>query len=162
LPGSSAVQGEVRSGVAAALPGIAGRSRAAARACQRRVAGVRRPGRDRRAMRRATALTILLCLPAAGATGESLDYAPIGRLAVSRPAAAPRAVAVLLTGDDGFTATETAIATALADAGALILGVDLRQYRASLARSWASEVYPSADLELLSQFAQRASGLASY
>src|SRR5262249_26191069 len=42
------------------------------------------------------------------------------------------------------------------------VGVDRGEYGGSLARSWASEVYPSADLELLSQFAQRASGLASY
>jgi type IV secretory pathway VirJ component len=105
---------------------------------------------------------ILLCHPVAGATGESLEYEPIGRIAISRPTGTPRAVAVLLTGDDGFTVTEAAIASTLAAAGALVLGVDLRQYRASLARSWASEVYPSADLELLSQFAQRASGLQSY
>src|SRR5262245_32685408 len=165
LPGPAAVQGEVRSGVAAALPGLARRGRPAARAGQRGVAGVRRPGRDRRAMtrRRVAVLMILLwCRSVAGATGESLDYDPIGRIAISRPTVTPRAVAVLLTGDDGFTAPEAAIASALAAAGALVLGVDLRQYRASLARSWASEVYPSADLELLSQFAQRAFGLPSY
>jgi type IV secretory pathway VirJ component len=111
---------------------------------------------------RAAALGVLLCRSMAGAAGESLDYQPIGRIAMSRPAGTPRAVAVLLTGDDGFTATEDAVASTLAAAGALVLGVDLREYRASLARSWASEVYPSADLELLSQFAQRASGLPSY
>jgi type IV secretory pathway VirJ component len=112
--------------------------------------------------RGAAALVIVLGRSVAGASGESLDYDPIGRIAIHRPTATPRAVAVLLTGDDGFTATEDAVASTLATAGALVLGVDLRQYRASLARSWAGEVYPSADLELLSQFAQRASGLPAY
>jgi len=69
---------------------------------------------------------------------------------------------LLLTGDAGFTATEEAIASMLAAAGALVFGVDLREYRAQLAKAWMSESYPSADLELLSQFAQRASGLPTY
>jgi type IV secretory pathway VirJ component len=111
---------------------------------------------------RAAALGVLLCRSIAGAAGESLDYQPIGRIAMFRPAVTTRAVAVLLSGDSGFTATENAIASTLAAAGALVLGVDLRQYRARVAESWANELYPSADLELLSQFAQRASGLAAY
>jgi type IV secretory pathway VirJ component len=111
--------------------------------------------------RRAAALAVLLWRSIAFA-GESLDYEPIGRIAVFRPAGAPRGVAVLLTGDAGFTAAEEAIASTLAAAGALVLGVDLRDYRARLAKAWASESYPSADLELLSQFAQRASGSSTY
>jgi type IV secretory pathway VirJ component len=111
--------------------------------------------------RRAAALAVLVWRSVAVA-GEALDYEPIGRIPVFRPAGAPRGVALLLTGEAGFTATEEAIASTLAAAGALVLGVDLREYRARLAASGASESYPSADLELLSQFAQRASGLPTY
>jgi type IV secretory pathway VirJ component len=111
--------------------------------------------------RGAAALAILLWRSIAAA-GETLDYEPIGHIAVFRPAGDPLGVALLLTGDAGFTATEEAIARTLAAAGALVLGVDLRDYRAQLAKAWTSESYPSADLELLSQFAQRASGLPTY
>ena len=99
--------------------------------------------------RAAAALAILLWRSIAAA-GETLDYEPIGRIAVFRPAGAPLGVVLLLTGDAGFTATEEAIASTLAAAGALVLGVDLREYRAQLAKGWTSESYPSADLELLS------------
>ena len=110
--------------------------------------------------RGAAALVILLWRSIAA--GETLDYEPIGHIAVFRPAGDPLGVALLLTGDAGFTATEEALASTLVAAGALVLGVDLREYRAQLAKAWTSESYPSADLELLSQFAQRASGLPTY
>ena len=164
LPGAAPVQGEVRSGVGAALPGVARRRRAAARAGQRRGAGVGRPRRDRRAMsgRGAAALVILLL------RGRSPPRAK--RSTTSPSATSPSSVR-----------RETARRRAAADgrrrlrpprrrpsrarwrrAGALVLGVDLREYRAQLAKASDERELPSADLEVLSQFAQRALRLPTY
>jgi type IV secretory pathway VirJ component len=92
----------------------------------------------------------------------TLHYEPIGDITVTRPAGAATAVAILVSGDAGVDRTVEGFADVLARAGALVLGVDLRQYRASVAQTPGDEVYPSADFELLSQFAQHALAVPAY
>jgi len=92
----------------------------------------------------------------------ALHYEPIGDIIVTRPAGAATAVAILVSGDAGVDRTVQGFADVLARAGALVLGVDLRQYRASVAQAPGEEVYPSADFEVLSQFAQRALAVPAY
>jgi type IV secretory pathway VirJ component len=107
-------------------------------------------------------LVLALADTAAWSAPATLHYEPIGELTVTRPAGATTAVAILISGDAGFDRTVQGFADVLAGAGALVLGVDLRQYRASVAQAPGDEVYPSADFELLSQFAQRALAVPAY
>jgi len=108
------------------------------------------------------ALALLLRCTSAGATVQTLRYDPVGEITVVRPAHDITGVVILLSGDDGFDGRMRAMADVLAGAGALVLGVDLVQYRARIAAAPGDEVYPSADFEVLSQFAQRALGVPAY
>jgi type IV secretory pathway VirJ component len=107
-------------------------------------------------------LVLALADTAAWSDPGTLHYEPIGEIAVTRPAGAATAVAILVSGDAGVDRTVQGFADVLAGAGALVLGVDLRQYRASVAQAPGDEVYPSADFEVLSQFAQRALAVPAY
>lgn len=108
------------------------------------------------------ALSLVLEGAAASATSQTLRYDPVGEITVVRPARATTGVVILVSGDDGFDGTMDAMAEVLAAAGALVLGVDLPQYRTRVATAAGDEVYPSADFEVLSQFAQRALGVPAY
>jgi type IV secretory pathway VirJ component len=108
------------------------------------------------------ALVLLLVWSAASSAQQILYYEPLGGVSVFRPTSAPRHVAIVISGDAGLDLTARTIADHLAHGDTLVLGVDLRQYRERIAAGWADVVYPSADLELLSQFAQRALRVAAY
>ncbi len=115
-----------------------------------------------RRWRRLLAAAVLLRAGGVWAAPQTLRYDPIGDITVTRPAGEPAGVALLLSGDGGMDRATLDLAELLAGAGALVLGVDLAQYRAHVAQAPGDEVYPSADLELLSQFAQRALGVSAY
>ena len=108
------------------------------------------------------ALVLLLVWSTASSAQQILYYEPFGEVSVFRPTSAPRHVAIVISGDAGLDPTAHTIAEHLALGATLVLGVDLRHYRERIAAGWADEVYPSADLELLSQFAQRALHVAAY
>lgn len=107
-------------------------------------------------------LALALRCAQASAVPQTLRYDPVGEITVVRPAHSATGVVVLVSGDDGFDATMRSMADVLAGAGALVLGVDLPAYRARIAAAPGDEVYPSADFEVLSQFAQRALGVPAY
>jgi type IV secretory pathway VirJ component len=108
------------------------------------------------------ALVLLLVWSTASSAQQILYYEPFGEVSVFRPTSAPRHVAIVISGDAGLDPIARTIAEQLAPRATLVLGVDLGQYRERLATGWADEVYPSADLELLSQFAQRALRVTAY
>ena len=164
LPGATSLQGEVPPGMGTALPRVARGRRATPCAGERRDARLRRtPWAGRAVMRRlGQALVLLLVWSTASSAQQILYYEPFGEVSVFRPTSAPRHVAIVISGDAGLDPTARTIAEHLALGATLVLGVDLRHYRERIAAGWADEVYPSADLELLSQFAQRALHVAAY
>jgi type IV secretory pathway VirJ component len=107
------------------------------------------------------ALLVLLAVRAVHAAEESIEYGPFGRVAVYRDSPHPRHVALLVSGDEGWNGFVIDAARALASLDTLVLGVDLPRYARALAVSW-DEVYAAADLEVLSQFAQRRLGMPMY
>jgi type IV secretory pathway VirJ component len=115
-------------------------------------------------MTRLLLLTVALALQCRGADPprQILPYEPVGDLTVVRPAGTAVGVAILVSGDAGFDATMQAMADVLASAGAVVVGVDLPQYRSRIAAASGDEVYPAADFEVLSQFSQRALGMPAY
>ncbi len=174
LPGRAPVQGQVRSGVGAALPGLAGRSRAAAHPRQRRGARVGRahgggPQVTRRGAPRAAVVavvalvSVLRQVPAAAVTEESaatLD--PFGKVELYRADDDPTRVVLLLSDADGWNRPDVESARALASLDALVIGVDVPRYLATMAERGGDALYPFADLEVLSQFVQKKLRLAHY
>ncbi len=66
------------------------------------------------------------------------------------------AAVVLISDKTGWSDKEAALARSLSDDGALVIGIDLPRYLASLAKDDGSCVYMVSDIEALSQQAQRA------
>jgi len=77
-------------------------------------------------------------------------------------AAAPKGLAVLVSGTEGWTPEREAEARALADAGLIVLEVDFTVYRKALAASGDGCHYVVADFEALAKVAQRELGLKTY
>lgn len=85
-------------------------------------------------------------------------YAPT---AMAAPAA-PAAVVLLLSGDAGWTGPAPEWAVRLAQRGALVVGVDLPQFREALNSDGGQCVFPDGDLENLSHFVQAYRHLTTY
>ncbi len=79
-----------------------------------------------------------------------------------KPAANPRNVVLLLSGGQGWNARSAAIAQALVQSGALVVGIDYAQFAANLAADGSSCVFPDGDLENLSHFIQAYERLPAY
>jgi type IV secretory pathway VirJ component len=114
-------------------------------------------------MRLATALlggALLLGSPAIAA--DDLSFGRFGTIKVIQPSGDPASVAILISGAKGWDDDATASAAALADKGALVLGVDWKAYKAELDRDGASCIYPAADLQGLAQYGEKTLGLKRY
>ncbi|MBP1882745.1 virulence factor family protein [Sinorhizobium mexicanum] len=72
------------------------------------------------------------------------------------------AVVVLLSDVAGWTTKEDTVARALADEKALVIGIDLKAYLASLAKDDGDCIYTVSDIESLSQQVQRAAKSNAY
>src|SRR5262249_21021753 len=71
-------------------------------------------------------------------------------------------VVVLLSGDHGWNRGAVEVARALAGLDALVIGVDVPAYLATMKSRGDDDIYPSADLEVLSQFVQKKLRLPAY
>ncbi|WP_026612599.1 virulence factor [Ensifer aridi] len=69
---------------------------------------------------------------------------------------------VLLSGADGWTEKENAVARSLSGENALVVGIDLKAYLAALAKDDGDCIYTVSDIESLSQQVQRAAGSGAY
>ena len=89
-----------------------------------------------------------------------------GTLNVYVPAGAPKSVAIFFSGDGGWELGVISMAHALAQSGALVIGVNIRQYFARLQQATAHPQAPcqmiAADLESLSHRVQKRLGLSEY
>jgi type IV secretory pathway VirJ component len=89
-----------------------------------------------------------------------------GKVTVYIPEGEPKSVAIFVSGDGGWELGVIAMASALADLGAVVIGVDIRQYFASLHRVAQRAGAPcqmiAADFENLSHQVQREIGMGDY
>ncbi len=89
-----------------------------------------------------------------------------GTVSVYIPEAKPRSVAIFLSGDGGWELGVINMAHALMSAGAVVIGVDIRQYLASLGKAAARADAPcqmiAADFESLSHQVQKEIGMRDY
>jgi len=99
--------------------------------------------------------TLLLCQ--CGATGRGVHHDVIAhgafaQLRIYRPQDPPRHIALLLSGDGGWGAPLEAIAAGLAARGALVAGIDTREWLAALNRSGSPCIAPGAQLADLGHY----------
>jgi type IV secretory pathway VirJ component len=97
------------------------------------------------------------------AAAAQIQSAPFGTVTIYKPAQAePDSVAILVSGDGGWTAAVGGIARALAAKGALVIGVDVRAFESLMTRSKAHCQPLAIDFELLSHQIQKRAGLKEY
>jgi type IV secretory pathway VirJ component len=80
-------------------------------------------------------------------------YAPVGT---------PASFVLLLSGDEGWSGRVIELAQQLRQRGAMVVGIDLREFEASLEADGAECVFADGDLENLSHFVQAYYHLPSY
>jgi type IV secretory pathway VirJ component len=113
-------------------------------------------------------LALVASLAAANASAappEKLSFGRFGEVSVVRPASdspSPAQVVIFFAGDGGWHKGVVDMADALAEQGALVLGVETAHYLKALRGSRDPCDYPAGELEALSQFAQKKLGLPSY
>jgi type IV secretory pathway VirJ component len=100
-------------------------------------------------------------VPALAAAPDSFKFGRLGQVPVVHPAGEPAMVAILFSGGQGIGPRETAMARALAAAGALVFEVDTKRYLAA-PNVKGMRMYPAVEFEALSQAGQKAMGLADY
>ena len=98
--------------------------------------------------------------PAASAE-ETFTFAPFGTVHVYAPPGAPSQVVLFISGDGGWNLGVIPMARRLQSEGALVVGIDIRIFLASLERSGAC-AYPAGSLEELSRAAQLRHRLPEY
>ncbi|TCN30947.1 virulence factor family protein [Sinorhizobium americanum] len=101
-------------------------------------------------------------LPAAAEDVPKFDTGRIPSPHILFPRQEAAGLVVLLSDAGGWTAKEVAAARALADEKAIVIGIDLKAYLASLAKDDGDCIYTVSDIESLSQQVQRAAGSGAY
>ncbi len=102
---------------------------------------------------------VLVAVPRAEA---QFRFGKFGPIRIYRQGGPVEQVAIFISGDGGWTPGVTEMARELAHDRTLVLGLDIRYLRNALDRSADACVYPAADLEALSHYAQRKLDLPSY
>lgn len=92
---------------------------------------------------------------------ETMKVAGFGTVSIYRGTAAPRQVVLFISGDGGWNLGVVDMAGRLRDAGALVVGIDIRAFMKNLESS-GSCAYPGGALEELSRAVQRRFNLPSY
>lgn len=87
---------------------------------------------------------------------------PFGEVELYRETKRPARVVLFLSDADGWNRPDVESARALAGLDALVVGIDLPRYLATMATRGGDEIYPFADLEVLSQFVQKKVHLPTY
>jgi len=109
-------------------------------------------------------LLLLGCALSAAARGDVLTQTVprFGTVHIYRPSAAPRHVALFISGDGGWNLGVVGMARSLADLDTLVVGIDVNRYLTTLARDKSRCHYAAADFEALSQEVQQRLGLHDY
>lgn len=85
-----------------------------------------------------------------------------GELAIYRPPGKPTSVALFISGDGGWTLGVVDMARQLASRGAVVVGIDVRRYRAEINANGSQCQYLAGEFEYLSHFVQKTLGLDEY
>jgi len=93
---------------------------------------------------------------------SALSHGRFKHLAVYAPVGSPASFVLLLSGDDGWSGRVVELAQQLRQRGAMVVGIDLREFEASLEADGAECVFADGDLENLSHFVQAYYHLPSY
>ena len=104
-------------------------------------------------MKGCIALALLLPL-LAGAAPEQIDHGRFEKVRVWAPSKAAQQVVLYLGAPLGWQPADERAASALQEAGALVIGIDGAQMRRAFAADGGDCVYPAGDLENLSRFVQ--------
>ena len=116
-------------------------------------------------MNRATALTLLLCLFAAGVFGlstETTQFAAFGTVTLYYESPHPSRVVIFVSGDGGWNLGVVDMARTLASLDALVIGVDIVHYLRQLDAGNGNCLYPASDFEALSQYIQKKMNFPDY
>lgn len=93
---------------------------------------------------------------------QSISWGRFGRMTIYRPARAPTAVVLFVSGDGGWHLGVVGMARALRDQGALVIGIDIRTYLANFSKSTARCESLAVDFENLSHRLQKELKLPEY
>jgi len=107
------------------------------------------------------ALLVLAPLSAAAAT-KLVHYGLFGNVHVAAPAGEPKRTIVFVSDKNGWDARAEALASALSDDGALVLGVDLPAYLKEMLSINDKCSYPAAHVEEMSDWMQRRQQLKDF
>lgn len=104
----------------------------------------------------------VMTLPAFASAPQLLAHGRFEKVRVYSPAAPAKSVVLLLSDAAGWQPQEQRQAEALAAEGALVVGIDSRQFLQALAADSGDCVFPDGDLENLSHFVQAYAQLPGY
>ncbi|MGY0036185.1 AcvB/VirJ family lysyl-phosphatidylglycerol hydrolase [Pedobacter sp. NJ-S-72] len=93
---------------------------------------------------------------------ESFRYGPFGKITIYQPVKKPTSVVLFVSGDGGWKDGVINMAQRLAEQGALVLGIDARNYKKALAKRKTDCYYPAADFEQLSLMIQKKYKFSNY
>lgn len=108
------------------------------------------------------ALAVSLHVSTAQAQTRDMEVPRFGKVVVYQPKGEPKSVTLFLSGDGGWHLGVVGTAKALAEAGAVVVGIDVRQYLASLAKVTSTCQSLAVDFENLSHHVQKELGLREY
>ena len=111
---------------------------------------------------RGPAFAFLLLFPVCAAATKPVHYGLFGNVHVGAPAGTPKRTVVFISDRGGWDARAEALASALADDGSLVLGIDLPAYLRELLSIKDKCALPSAHVEEMSHWMQREQKLAAF
>jgi type IV secretory pathway VirJ component len=93
---------------------------------------------------------------------ELLVVGKFGSVTIYHPSGPPSSVVLFISGDGGWNLGVVDMARDLAASGALVVGIDIRNYRSAVQQSDEACVYSAADFEALAQYVERRFELSRY
>ena len=101
--------------------------------------------------------------PAAQSPAATVDYGLFGTLHLSRPAAPATHMVLLFSDADGWSPRDDALGAAIAQRGALVVGIDTRAYLARMEAIKKDKCsYPAGHVEEVAHWIARHEGIAEY
>jgi type IV secretory pathway VirJ component len=95
-------------------------------------------------------------------TAETLEYGRFGTLNLYRTTTHPSRLVLFVSGDGGWNQGVVDMARALADADALVVGIDINTYLKRIVESPETCAYCAADFEALGKFVQKKLGFPNF
>lgn len=92
---------------------------------------------------------------ALAAAPDTLYHSAFGKLTLYKPSHTPTSIALFISGDGGWEPGTDFMAKNLANQGALVVGIDAKSYKKTIANQSSMCVYPAGDLEQLSMIIQK-------